>query len=515
VALEGRVGAVILAAGSASRFGGPKALASLEGRPLLEHALEAARAAQLEPIVVVLGAAADEIEGAVQWGDAQRVRNPEPERGLASSLALGIEAIAAALPAVEAAVVILGDQPRTAPAVIAALRTRFEASAADRAPGPAGASRIPTPGGRPLVVPRYEGGSGPNPVLVARSAFGLAAAQQGDRGLGPLIEAHPELVEDVRVAGDNPDVDTRDDLAHLVEAAWTRRVLANRQQVERVREVPDGADFYRPVSGLFRADPRRTGDPVVEALLEALRPTDVVLDIGAGAGRYALPLALAVREVIALDPSESMIAALREGMTNERIANLRPIRARWPIDPADEGGPAALAALGPWPAADVALIAHVGYDVEAIGPFLDEMEDATRRTCVAVLMDRSPASLAEPFWPEVHGEQRNPLPALPDLLDLLVARGRRPEVRLVETERRRWADRNELEAFLRRQTWTAPGSERDRRLVAALERRAAVEPDGRISLGDGSSLSIGVVTWRAPGEREPRDAGGRLHAGGR
>ncbi len=58
------------------------------------------------------------------------------------------------------------------------------------------------------------------------------------------------------VAGDNPDVDTRADLVAMLEAAWAARVRANREQVDRVREVPDGADFYAPVTGLFRADPR-------------------------------------------------------------------------------------------------------------------------------------------------------------------------------------------------------------------------------------------------------------------
>ena len=475
-----RVAGLILAAGGASRFGAPKALARIDGRPLLEHSLISARAAGLEPIVVVLGAAADSIEAEVAWAGEQRLRNRDPGRGLASSLAIGIDALAAADPAVDAAVVLLGDQPRTDPAVIRRLVSRFANGG---------------PEGMAFVVPRYAGGSGANPVLIARPAFGLAREARGDRGLGPLIEGHPELVLEVPVGGDNPDVDTPADLARLVEASWADRVRANREQVDRVREAPDEGDFYRPVSALFRANPQRIGDPVLDTLRSIVGPDDVVLDIGAGAGRYALPLATAVREVIALDPSTAMLAALREAMAEFGIANIRPIEARWPLDPAEPGNAAALAELGPLPVADMALIAHVGYDVEAIGPFLDAMEAAARRTCVAVLMERSPGSMAAPFWLDVHGEGRVALPALPDLIELLVARGKPPEVRIVESERRRWTNRGELETFLRHQTWTVPGSERDGRLQAAIDRRATLGPDGSLLLGEDSSLSIGVVVW--------------------
>ena len=191
-----------------------------------------------------------------------------------------------------------------------------------------------------------------------------------------------------------------------LEAVWGERVRENRAQVDAVREVPD-RDFYAPVSSLFVADPRRTGEPALEALLALASPDDRWLDIGAGAGRYALPLALRVREVIAVEPSASMRNALRSGASEHGIGNVRLVGAPWPE---------ALDELGEPPVAEVALAAHVGYDIEAIGPFLDAMEAAVSRLCVAVLTDQSPASVADPFWPVVHGMERVPLPALPELV---------------------------------------------------------------------------------------------------
>ena len=118
----------------------------------------------------------------------------------------------------------------------------------------------------------------------------------------------------------------------------------------------------------------RTDDPVLDRLLTEARPTDTWLDVGAGAGRFALPIARRVRDVVAVDPSERMLAALQEIAAEHGIANVRSIIARWPMPDA--------------PSADVVLIAHVGYDVEAIGPFVSALEAAARRRCLAVLMER-------------------------------------------------------------------------------------------------------------------------------
>ena len=453
------VAAIVLAAGASSRFGSPKALAILEGRPLLEHVLDAVRTAGIEEIVVVLGHAAQEIEDGIDWLSEHRVRNPDP-RYLSGSLQIGLAAVLDIEPPVKGVVVVLGDQPRTRPEVIRALIS-------------AGRS-----GDRPVVIPRYTDGGGANPVLLRSDGFGLVDEASGDRGLGPLLSSDPDLVLEVAVTGSNPDIDRPVDLAEL---AWAERVRANREQVDRVREVPDGADFYGPVSGLFRVDPGRADDPVLDALLALAEPGETWIDIGAGAGRFALPLARVAGEVVAIEPSEAMLDALREEMSSHGITNVRPVEARWPMDDP--------------PVGDVGLIAHVGYDIEAIGPFLLAMEASAPRLCVAVLMERQPASIVDPFWPIVHGETRVSLPALPEFVALLEAGGRAPSVTKVEQEPRRFASRDELVGFLRRQLWIADGGEKERRFNAALDELIVDGPDGGFGLADQTASRIGIVSW--------------------
>lgn len=273
--------------------------------------------------------------------------------------------------------------------------------------------------------------------------------------------------------------------AAALEAAWGERVRENRAQVEQVREVPD-SDFYAPVSSLFVADPRRTGEEALDALLALAEPVDRWLDIGAGAGRYALPLALRVAEVIAVEPSASMRNALRTGRSEHGLDNVRIVGAAWPD---------ALAELGEPPVADVALVAHVGYDIEAIGPFLDAMDRAASRLCVAMLTDRSPASVADPFWPAVHGMERVPLPALPELVELLRARGRTAEVQHVERTPRTFDSFDGLATFLRRQLWISEDSEKDSRFRAALAEMARERDDDGWTLATPPVGSIGLVTW--------------------
>jgi SAM-dependent methyltransferase len=274
-------------------------------------------------------------------------------------------------------------------------------------------------------------------------------------------------------------------------AAWAARVGAHHAQTARVRETPEGGDFYAPVTSVFIADPRRAGDEVLDRLLELARPGETWLDIGAGAGRFALPLALRVREVIALDPSPGMLAALAELAAEHGIANVRAIRARWPVDPA----------AGPPPTGDVALIAHLGYDIEEMGPFLDAMEAAARRLCVAVLADGSPGAAAHPFWPPVHGEERIELPALDDLVALLRARGRDPRVVRLARSSRGFPSRDDLVRWLRNQLFVQPGSAKDAILAREVDRHVRTNDDGTVGLDVPVPAVVGIVSW------EPRPTG--------
>lgn len=203
--------AVVLAAGASRRFGSPKLLAALDGRPLLQHALDAVAAAGLRDVVVVLGDDAPAIEAAMTWRGERRVTNPRPGDGLASSLRVGLDA-AVEVPDAGAVLVVLGDQP--------ALRGDVIAAVVDAADDPALTAL-------PFVRARYADDPAPNPVLVRRSAWALAAGLDGDRGLGPLLAARPHLVAEVEVTGTNPDVDTPADLAALA---------ASDPAIRRVRE---------------------------------------------------------------------------------------------------------------------------------------------------------------------------------------------------------------------------------------------------------------------------------------
>jgi len=465
-----RVRALVLAAGAGSRFGGGKLLARIDGRPVLQLVLDSLAHVGFEDPVVVLGP--DTELPAIDWRHAERVTNPDPGRGLASSLQIGWQQAVKVEAAPDAVLIVLGDQPLVSADVIRAV------------------AEAALDGSRPIVAARYTGTGAHNPVRVEASAGWLIAEATGDRGLGPALAQHAELVRWIEVEGDNPDVDTAADLAHVAELAWATRVRRNREQVDRLREAPDGADFYASVSSIFRDDPDRTGDAVLDALLAHARPEDEWLDIGAGAGRYALPLARTVRRVIALDPSRSMLAALRESMADHTIDNVEVLEGRWPAVAGEHE------ALAQELRVDVTLIAHVGYDVEAIGPFLDAMERAARRECVAVLMERSPASLAEAFWPPIHGEARIALPALPAFVDLLRARGREPSVAMVESSRRKWASREEVEPYVRRQTWVAPGSAKHRRMLELLDEWLVTDADGSVELAVAEPLRVGLVAWR-------------------
>ena len=190
-----RIAGLVLAAGGGSRFGGPKALALLRGRPLAERAVALLREGGCAPVHIVLGAQAERAMASLDLGDAVVVTNPGWQSGIGSSLRAGL----AALPeTADAAVVVLVDQP-----LIGAEAVR-RVIAAHRA-------------GAAIAVATYGGHLG-HPVLLPRTAWAdVAELAQGDTGARAYLRRHPELVTEVACdeTGSPADVDTAEDLAAL------------------------------------------------------------------------------------------------------------------------------------------------------------------------------------------------------------------------------------------------------------------------------------------------------------
>jgi molybdenum cofactor cytidylyltransferase len=185
---------IVLAAGTSSRFGRTKQLLELEGKPLVQHVVDAAAAAGLDEVVVVLGHDAERVGASLLLPASGRtVLNPSYEGGQSTSLIAGLDSTS---PESEAAIVLLADQPGITPEHLRALVDAFEA-------------------GRPLVA-RLRFRDGPGPALLSREVWDEARTLAGDTGAREIIAAHPGWVMDVVVDSDAPaDVDRPADLDRL------------------------------------------------------------------------------------------------------------------------------------------------------------------------------------------------------------------------------------------------------------------------------------------------------------
>jgi molybdenum cofactor cytidylyltransferase len=180
----------VLAAGAARRFGGRKQLATLRGRPLLEHAIVAADNSPGERTIVVLGAFADEIEAAVDMGGAGIVRCGDWKLGAGASLRAGLRALDAD---VDTVLVTLGDEPFLSPEagerLVAARRPGILALRADYAVRPG------------------------HPVLIERPLFGPMIAALPRTTPAAFLRDAGIVYVDCQDLGEPIDIDTPEQLA--------------------------------------------------------------------------------------------------------------------------------------------------------------------------------------------------------------------------------------------------------------------------------------------------------------
>jgi molybdenum cofactor cytidylyltransferase len=155
-----KIGGIILAAGSSSRFGMPKQLLKMGSVPFIRQLANTALKAGLSPVIVVLGSSADEIGKAIHDIPVKRIINPEWQIGISSSIKVGLKQ----LPDHSGGAIFLNaDQPQTPVPLILKLIEEHEASLA------------------PIVAPQIDGQRG-NPVLFDRTTFDQLMDIEGDTG---------------------------------------------------------------------------------------------------------------------------------------------------------------------------------------------------------------------------------------------------------------------------------------------------------------------------------------------
>jgi len=178
------IGGLVLAAGAGTRFGRPKQLVELDGRPLLEHSIEALTASPVDRVVVVLGASATEVIARVDPQGAHFRVCDRWDEGQSASLACGL----AELSECEAVVITLGDQPRLSPE---AIRRVIDARAE----------------GIDAVRATYAGDPG-HPVLLEQRLFDRMRDVTGDHGARNLLLSVPTRDVACDDLGGGEDVDT-------------------------------------------------------------------------------------------------------------------------------------------------------------------------------------------------------------------------------------------------------------------------------------------------------------------
>jgi len=273
---------------------------------------------------------------------------------------------------------------------------------------------------------------------------------------------------------------------------WQRIVAARREQHDAVcaAEGRTTSDYWaRRAEGYakFVREAASGEDPFVASVLRHLRPGDTVLDVGAGTGRHAIPLARHAGRVIALDPSAAMLGYLRDEAASQGLSNIDIIEGAWP-EAADRA-----------PQADIVVSAHVLYPIEDVVPFLRALDRHAGRLCFLNLMVWPPWFDQLGLWEAVHPDSsgRLPQPTYIDAVNVLHQLGCYANVEVAWVETRHAFDSldDAVERFAE-SVAVGDSPERLQRLREALAERLEPLGDGRLAHPRGR-YPLATIWWEA------------------
>lgn len=187
---------IILAAGQSSRLGKPKQLLKYQNKTLLQHAIDTAKQTSIENIIVVLGSNADTILKEIETSAIQVVKNDNWQSGMASTIRCGIQASQTLRATIQAAILMVCDQPFVTSDLLSILIKKQEET------------------GKPIIASRYGDTIG-TPALFCKQFFAQLMDLSGDTGAKKIMIEYGDLLDSVPFSQGGIDIDTIDDYEAL------------------------------------------------------------------------------------------------------------------------------------------------------------------------------------------------------------------------------------------------------------------------------------------------------------
>ena len=254
-----------------------------------------------------------------------------------------------------------------------------------------------------------------------------------------------------------------------------------REQAERLRSDQRVPDHWKGNAATFQPIVEEQ-NPVADALGRWLRADADVIDVGAGGGRIAVPLARQVGKLTAVEPSESMRDVLQQSATAHDVRNIEIVASTW-----EE------AEVAP---ADLVFAAHVTYSVAGIEPFLRKMDRAATHRVALITFSDPAQHVFAPFWKHVYGEERLRLPVRNELLAVLRELGIEPEIDTLPP-RIPVAFGAPEEAFemVRGRLFIGEGTQAEARLREAMAKLTELR-DGELWPVQATPNELSILTWK-------------------
>ncbi|MXX31465.1 MAG: class I SAM-dependent methyltransferase [Chloroflexi bacterium] len=190
-----------------------------------------------------------------------------------------------------------------------------------------------------------------------------------------------------------------------------------RQDQQRRLSRPFDESYWERYAHTYRFDPTRSPEASLRELIRRLEMDDEIVEIGGGAGRMGLPLALRARSLRNIEPSAAMREQFRLSVGEHGIGNAEAISSAWPMrEPIS---------------ADVVLTVDVTYFIDDIEPFVRAMHETARRRVMILTWTVPPPNVSSRLFRIAFDEEEHPSPGFKELLPVVWDMGIAPDVLVI------------------------------------------------------------------------------------